>query len=299
MVAAELVLRPGDADDLPESSTVPVGRPLPGVSLAVLNDARRPVPAGFAGELVICGDLVGDGYLGSGTAAAHRFGFDPRLGRFVRTGDLGRLRADGAFEVLGRIDRQLKVRGHRVDPSEIEAVVATVPGIAECAVAIPDDDVGELVAYVVLEDEQRWVEVDDVRRRVVAALPSHMVPSKVSFLHALPRTASGKLDVAALPAPVAPVIVKEHERPATEREQVVADVWREVLRIDAVGVTDDFFALGGHSLRAMQVANRLRDVLGVPVPIRLLFEEPTIRGLCDRLVRDGAIDGAATDAQGG
>lgn len=256
---------------------VPIGRPHPGSSVYVLDDRGRPAPIGVVGELHIGGPLVTRGYLGAPELTARRFLADPFSpgGRMYRSGDLGRWLDDGTLEVLGRVDRQVKIRGYRVEPGEVEAALRSTPGVVEAAVVVrpaADQTLG-LFAYVTGD-----VDGKKVWDHLAAVLPSFLLPVSVTVVEDLPRTAGGKVDVARLPDPspsTAP-------RPSTERSSAaphVAQVWREVLGIDAVGPDADFFELGGHSLLAIRLMSRLADRVGVELPLTTLFEHPTLGAL--------------------
>ena len=262
-----------------------VGRPLPGDTVYVLDPRQRPIPAGVPGELWLGGAGLARGYLGRPHLTADRFRPDPfggaPGGRLYRTGDLGRFQPDGAIELLGRLDHQVKVRGFRIEPGEIEAALARHPAVAEAVVAARG--AGERAHLVA------WVEVagaapQELRAWLGERLPAHLVPGVWVLLDRLPRTPNGKIDRAALPAPEA---AAEGEReplaPRTLAEELIAGIWADLLGAGWIGVHDDFFALGGHSLLAVQVVARLRETLGVELPLAALFEAPTVAGLADRL----------------
>ncbi len=248
---------------------VHIGRPIAGTTAWVLNDHGGLVPPGAPGELAIGGAGVTRGYLGRPDLTAERFVPDPwgpPGARLYRTGDRVRWRPDGNLEFLGRLDDQLKVRGVRIEPGEVEAALLAQPGVREAAVAAVDET---LVAYVVGPATH-----DELAAGLAATLPAHLVPTRWVSLDALPLTVQGKVDRRALPAPDRPT---GHVPVRTDAEQLVADVWAGVLGVERVGATDDFFALGGHSLLAVRVAARLRDT--VEVPLRTLFERRTVADL--------------------
>jgi acyl carrier protein len=200
-----------------------------------------------------------------------------------RTGDRARWGADGVLEFLGRIDRQVKVRGFRIEPGEVEARLAAHPGVREAVVLVREDGSGEnrLVGYVVPSGE--GVGAAELREHLAAGLPEYMVPGALVVLESLPLTPNGKVDRAALPPPDGDGAAREFVPPRTPTEEVLAGIWAEVLRRERVGAHDDFFALGGHSLMATQVVSRVRDRLGAEVPLRELFEASTLEGFARRV----------------
>jgi acyl carrier protein len=221
----------------------------------------------------------------------HPFRADPGA-RLYRTGDLVRYLADGSLEFLGRLDQQVKLRGFRIEPGEIEAALTRHPGVREAAVVMRAQPSGDkrLVAYFVPRQEP-GPSVGELRNLLRAGLPEYMVPTAFVALAALPLTPSGKLDRGALPAPewVRPDLEDGFVAPRSTVEARLAEIWAGILGIEAVGVHDDFFALGGHSLLATQVVSRLRATLQVELPLRTIFEEPTIAGLARALA---AVNGA-------
>ncbi|HET7460811.1 MAG TPA: amino acid adenylation domain-containing protein [Longimicrobium sp.] len=272
------------------SGVVPIGRPVWNTRLYVLDERLRPLPAGVPGELYIAGVQVARGYLGQPGLTAERFVPDPHAAepgaRAYRTGDRARWRADGTLEYLGRFDHQVKIRGLRIETGEVEAALRACPGVAECAVVAREDEPGErrLVAYVA-----GGADPGELRAALRRTLPEYMVPAAFVALERLPLTPSGKLDRRALPAPERAARA-HHVPPRTPVEEVLAAVWARVLNTDVVGVTESFFELGGHSLLATRVVSRLREVFGVEVPLRDVFEGPTIEQLAARveaLRRDG------------
>jgi len=269
---------------------LPVGTPHGNVRLYVLDPHGEPVPAGVPGELFIGGEGVARGYLGRPDLAAERFVPDPFAteagARLYRTGDRVRRLADGNLEVLGRMDFQVKVRGFRIETGEVEAALTDHPAVREALVMAREDAPGDrrLAAYVVGEGA-RGPDVDVLRAWLRGRLPDYMVPADWVTLEALPLTPNGKTDRAALPAPDASAGERAYAAPRTAVEEVLADIWRDVLGVERVGVHDDFFALGGHSLLATRVVTRTRRMLHAELPLRVLFETPTVAGVAAALAR--------------
>jgi amino acid adenylation domain-containing protein len=269
--------------------TVPIGHPLPNSHVYLLDPLGEPVPVGVPGEIHIGGDGLARGYRRRPDLTAERFVPDPfdraGRGRLYRSGDFARARPDGLLEFVGRRDQQLKMRGFRIEPAEVEAALARHPGVARAAVVRREDREGDarLVAYVVPREGARPA-AGELRAHLLAALPRYMVPSGFVMLAELPVNASGKVDRAALPAPPRPGPVAG-ESARTPIEELVAAVWAELLGADSVGRHDDFFELGGHSLLAIQVVARLREALGREVPAALVFEAPTVAELSARLAQ--------------
>ncbi|MEU4770246.1 amino acid adenylation domain-containing protein, partial [Actinosynnema sp. NPDC023794] len=258
-------------------AAAPIGVPVWNTRVYVLDRRLQPVPDGVVGELYVAGVQVARGYLGRPGATAERFTacpFEPGA-RMYRTGDLGRRTDEGGLEFVGRADDQVKVRGFRVEPGEVESALGALPGVAAAAVVARDQ---RLVAYVV----GPGLSAEWLRSGLAATLPAHLVPSAFVPLDALPMTPNGKLDRAALPAPGAG---GRSRPPRSPREEVLCGLFAEVLGADRVGVHDSFFDLGGHSLLATRLISRVRAVLGVELPIRALFEAPTVAGLAERLPR--------------
>ncbi|RGC67748.1 Linear gramicidin synthase subunit B [Micromonospora sp. MW-13] len=268
-----------------DGTAPPIGRPLPHTRTYVLDAGGVPVPSGAPGELYLAGAGLARGYLGRPEETAARFLDDPfRPGdRMYRTGDRVRLRPDGQLEFLGRLDDQVKLRGHRIELGEVGAALAALPGVREAAAAVRTGPSGDPVLVGYLVGRRR----DDVPARLRERLPAPMVPTAVVWLDRMPTTPSGKTDRAALPAPawadpdVAPP--SPGRDPAGARTGEVAAVWRDVLGVPVTGSAADFFDLGGDSLLAVRCAARLTAVTGVPVPPAALFDHPTVAALAAHL----------------
>ncbi|MDQ6781856.1 MAG: amino acid adenylation domain-containing protein [Actinomycetota bacterium] len=274
---------PGGTGD--DGGDPPVGRPLPGVTIHLLDPELLPVPAGEIGEIFIGGAGLAKGYLRRPALSAERFVADPFSGvpgaRLYRSGDLGRLRPDGALHFVGRADDQVKVRGFRIECGEVEAALRAHPAIGESVVVAREDTRGDrrLVAYLVAAQGRPAPGGGDLRRFLAARLPSHMVPGTFVPLDALPLTGNGKIDRGALPAPVAAGGAAAWGAPRTPTEEVVAAILSDALGVSGIGPDDDFFDLGGHSLLAAQVVARVHEELGALLPLRAIFDAPTVAGL--------------------
>ncbi len=282
--------------------TVPIGRPVDNVSARVLDPRGAPVPVGVPGELYLGGVQLAHGYLGRAelTAAtfvpdAFAFAFADEAGaRAYRTGDRVRWLADGTLEYLGRIDQQVKVRGFRIEPGEVEAALRAHPGVGDAVVAAHPDGGGgtRLVAYHLPAGGAARPTAAELRAWLRERLPDPMVPSVFMALDAFPLIPSGKVDRGSLSEPeAADAGAAGPVPPSTPVEEILAGIWAELLHVAGVGVHDDFFALGGHSLLGTRVVSRVRDALGVELPLRALFEEPTVAGLAghvEALLSDGA-----------
>ncbi|MFH9347863.1 non-ribosomal peptide synthase/polyketide synthase [Kitasatospora sp. NPDC017646] len=279
---------------LPEhAATVPIGGPMANMRAYVLDDRLRPVPTGAVGELYLAGTGVARGYHGRPGLTAERFTADPygpAGSRMYRTGDLAWWRADGTLEFAGRADHQVKLRGLRIEPGEIEAVLAGCPGVAQAAVVAREDRPGDkrLVAYLVPAPEGA-PESAELSGRLRRELPDYMVPAAFVAVDSLPLTVNGKLDRAALPAPDYGA-TGTGRGPRTPQEQLLCGLFAEVLGREQVSIDDGFFDLGGHSLLAARLASRVRETLGLELGLRMLFEAPTVAGLTERLVMDDPDD---------
>ncbi|XXX72653.1 amino acid adenylation domain-containing protein [Sorangium sp. So ce134] len=265
-----------------------IGRPIENTRAYVLDAELDPVPIGVVGEVYLSGAGLARGYLNRAKETAARFLPDPFSeapgARMYRTGDVARYLPDGNIEFLGRTDHQVKVRGFRIELGEIEGALRRCAGVRDAVVVARGDAPGtkRLVAYVTGDPP-----AGSLREQLRARLPEYMVPSAFVVLESLPLTPSGKVDRRSLPEPDG-ALGNEHVAPRTAGEERLAGIWREVLRAERVGVTDNFFELGGHSLLATQVVSRIRRELGVEVPLRALFEAPTVELLAARLGSEGA-----------
>ncbi|HVR95771.1 MAG TPA: amino acid adenylation domain-containing protein [Thermoanaerobaculia bacterium] len=274
-------------DGKPGAGTVPIGRPIANLRLSVVDRALRPAPIGVAGELLIGGVGLARGYLNRPDLTAERFVPDPFAtesepgARLYQTGDLARHLPGGEIEFLRRIDFQVKIRGFRIELGEVEAALAEYPLVRDAVVTAREDVPGDprLVAYLVA-DEGAAPTAPELRGFLQELLPEYMIPSTFVVLEAFPLTPAGKVDRRALPAPESTLAQSSalYVAPRTPIEGVLAQVWAELLQAERVGIHDNFFELGGHSLLATQVVSRVRSLLGIEVPLRALFERPTLSG---------------------
>ena len=280
-------------------TNVPVGTPIPNTQVFILDRELRPVPAGVAGELYVGGDGLARGYFGRPALTGekfvpHPFSTEPGA-RLYRTGDRARFLPDGRVEFLGRFDRQLKVRGFRVEPGEVEAALAAHRAVREALVEAHADPRGDkrLVAYLVAEPGAE-LSAEELRAHLRRKLPEYMMPSAFVTLERMPLTPNGKVDRGALPGPDAARqdAAEGYTPPRDETEEALAAIWAEVLGVERVGVDENFFEAGGHSLLATQVVVRVREVFGTDVPLRLMFELPTVAQLAAAL-KDARRDAGA------
>jgi hypothetical protein len=277
----------------------PIGRPIANTRVYVLDHDMRPVPIGVPGELCIGGDGLARGYLGAPRLTAERFVPDPFAvepgSRLYRTGDRVRYLADGNLVFVGRVDHQVKIRGFRVELGEVEAALARHPAVRECVVIPRQDGPGgaRLAAYVVPAGGTPPTP-GELHHFLMERLPEPLLPSAYVFLGSLPLLPNGKVNRRALPLPdgTRPGPEATFVAPRTPVEQTIAAIWAEVLKVGRVGVHDNFFALGGHSLIATQVIARIRAALAADLPLRAIFESPTLEGLAARVVSAMPSDGS-------
>ena len=269
---------------------IPIGRPIANTTAYILDASLQPVPVGVSGELFIGGDGLARGYWRREELTAEKFIADPFSStpgaRLYKTGDLARWRNDGVIEFLGRSDNQIKLRGYRIEPGEIENAIKRQPDVLDSAAIVREDTPGDkrLVAYIVRKEEAT-AELDQsaLLAALKKSLPEYLVPSAIVALPSLPRTANGKLDRKALPAPPSAKPTGRFIAPRTPLEEKMATVWMNVLGLERIGMTDNFFDLGGHSLLGLRLVNQLREALGEHLALALVFETPTPAQMADLL----------------
>src|SRR5882762_2671038 len=283
------------------NADVTIGKPIANTQAYILDSHRKLVPQGVPGELYLGGEGLARGYFGHPDLTAEKFvsnPFSPTPGaRLYKTGDLARLLPDGNIEYLGRNDHQVKIRGFRIELEEIEAALASHPGVREAVVVAREDVPGEkrLVAYYTASNAHgKPTGAGELRSHLSGTLPDHMVPAAYARMERMPLTANGKLDRKALPMPEGDAFgVRGYEAPQGETETRLAEIWADVLKIDRVGRNDNFFELGGHSLLAMQVMARIRHIFDLELPVRSMFEAPTITGFAGELQKAQALGSKA------
>ncbi|HEU4536639.1 MAG TPA: non-ribosomal peptide synthetase, partial [Polyangiaceae bacterium] len=282
---------------VPNAGSVPIGRPIANAQLYVLDPLGQPLPPGVTGELFIGGVPLARGYHRRPALTAERFvpdPFGPPGARLYKTGDRARFRPDGAIEFLGRLDFQVKLRGQRVELGEVEAALRQQPAVQDAVAIVRDEVPGgqRLVAYVTGRAGEPPPEPEALRAALARALPAAMLPWPIRVLDAMPLSPSGKLDRRALPAPDVPHAASARDAvpPRTELERTIAAIWQEVLPVGQVGVDDNFFDLGGHSLLLTRVHHRLREATRQAFPMLLLFQYPTVASLA------AALSGGAGEA---
>jgi acyl-coenzyme A synthetase/AMP-(fatty) acid ligase/acyl carrier protein len=288
-----------------ESGSVPIGGPIANTQVYVLDGQRQPVPIGVPGELYIGGDGLARGYLNQPQLTAEKFVPDPFSGtpgaRLYQTGDRVRWLEDGTLEFLGRRDRQVKVRGYRIELEEIEAVLGRHPGVREAVVLVRADQPEQkrLVAYLVPNGGDA-PDVRELRGFLQARLPEYMLPAAFVVLEALPLSPHGKIDRQAFPdlEPERPALGPAYAAPRTPVEEALVEIWAELLGLEQVGVDDDFFELGGHSLLVTRMVARVHRAFGVELPLRSLFEARTVAVLAVA-IRQSLLNDVDTDKLAG
>ncbi|MEH2094385.1 non-ribosomal peptide synthetase [Nostoc sp.] len=287
------------AESTPDISQLPIGRPIANTQVYILDEYLQRVPVGVAGELHIGGVGIARGYLNRPELTADKFirnPFSDKFGdRLYKTGDRARYLPDGNIEFLGRIDHQIKIRGYRIELGEIEAVLVTHPKIKETLVLAREDKLGEkrLLAYVVADqktseifNQEKVVTISELRNFLQEKLPEYMMPSAFVFLERMPLTPNGKIDHRALPVPESRQLETPYIRPQTQAERLITNIWQQLLQIEKVGVEDNFFHLGGHSLLIVKLQVELNEIFDKEIPIVELFKYPTIKSLAEYLTEN-------------
>ncbi|MBD2567296.1 non-ribosomal peptide synthetase [Anabaena lutea] len=278
------------------STNIPIGRPLPNRKVYILDQQKNPVPIGIAGELYIGGEGLAQGYLNQPKLTEDKFITNPfddtslritSLTKLYKTGDLACYLPDGNIKFLGRIDNQVKIRGFRIELGEIEAVLNQHPNLREAKVITREDIPGDkrLVAYIISTSNQNSPsEIStELRQYLKEKLPEYMIPSAFVMLETFPLTPNGKIDSRALPVPNFSSAANNYVAPRTPTEEILVNIWSQVLKTETIGINDNFFELGGHSLIATQIISRIRQTLNREIPLRLLFESPTIAQLSSQI----------------
>jgi amino acid adenylation domain-containing protein len=292
-------------------ASVPIGKPIANMRVYVVDEGMKPVPVGVPGELCLAGVGLAQGYWGRGDLTAERFVPDSLSGRMgerlYRTGDLARWLRDGNVEYLGRLDQQVKVRGFRIELGEIETALQEHEGVRQAVVTAREDETGDkrLVAYVVTEkagtetengNNNAWLQISGLREHLLRKLPEYMVPSAYVEMEKLPLNHNGKIDRKSLPEPERARPEQEYVAPRNVTEETLCRLWQEILRRDRMGIHDNFFRIGGHSLLAAQLATRIRESFKMDIPLRRIFEVPTIAQLAeaiDQAVQSAGVNGAS------
>jgi amino acid adenylation domain-containing protein len=287
-----------------DDDTIPIGRPIGNTYCYVLDARLQPVPVGVPGELYIGGDGLARGYFNRPNLTSERFipsPFSDEPGsRMYKTGDLVRYRVDGNIEYIGRIDHQVKIRGFRIEVGEIEAILVRHPSVREAVVVAREDKTGNksLVGYLILVKSNEPPTVTELRAFLRTQLPDYMVPAAFVFLESYPLTPNKKVNRKALPTPdqARPELGAAFVAPSTQHEEQVAHIWADLLQLEQIGVNDNFFDLGGHSLLATQLIARLHSTFTVDIPLRTVFEKPTVAELAV-FIQEADIDGSAYQQQ--
>ncbi len=284
-----------DVLNVADEKLVPIGKPFANMPIYILDDNLNPVPVGVRGELFVGGIGVARGYFNRPDLTAEKFIPNPFASvqgeRMYKTGDVARYLPDGNIEFLGRKDHQIKLRGYRIELGEIETAIGKYSNIKDVVVIAREDKPGDkkLVAYIVPENKAE-IDINDLREFLLKHIPDYMIPSAIMILDELPLTPNGKVDRKALPVPgedlFREAVAVDYVAPRNQVEEVIAKIWSDVLHIEVIGIYNNFFLLGGHSLLATQVMSRIKKHLGVDVPLRSIFENPTIAGLAKAVEKE-------------
>lgn len=287
-------IRPENDPSQSLAVVVPLGRPLPNTQVYILDTLLRPVPVGAPGEICISGSGLTRGYINREKETLERFVSHPLLpneGSLYRSGDLGRFLPDGSIEFLGRVDDQVKIRGHRVELAEIESVLSRYPGVQQAIVLLSQDSTGQyLSAYLISSPDKSS---GDLQQHLRQHLPAYMVPRDFVFIEQFPLNLNGKVDRRKLAEVTGAAAKVESDllAPGSELEEHLIAIWKEVLKVERIGIRDNFFELGGHSLLATRIIARIRSSLGLNVSIRMLFEAPTVESLAQAIESTHVLDG--------
>jgi non-ribosomal peptide synthetase component E (peptide arylation enzyme)/acyl carrier protein len=277
--------------EVEDPGNIPIGRPIANTDIYILDENHQPVPVGVPGDLFIGGQGVVRGYLNRPDLTEERFILNPLKNdgsRLYWTGDLAQYREDGVIEFLGRVDHQVKIRGYRIELGEIEAMLGNHAAVSDCVMLLREDNPGDqrLVAYVVPDGAAP--DANELREHLRNNLPEYMVPNDVVVLETMPLTPNGKLDRKQLPVPgQSQTSAAAYEAPEDELQQTIVNVWQDTLKLDKVGVNDNFFDLGGHSLLIVRVLQLLKAQVDKPISLTDLYRFPTIKTLTDYLNSDG------------
>jgi acyl-coenzyme A synthetase/AMP-(fatty) acid ligase/acyl carrier protein len=271
-----------------------IGWALPNMQLHLLDEAHQVVPLGVPGEIYVAGIGLARGYLNRPELTAERFIPNPFSetpgGRLYRTFDLARRLPDGNVEFLGRVDHQIKIRGHRVELGEIEVALTAVPAVKEAVVVVDEQGTGDkrLLAFVVANPTTAQLQLSEIKDHLRQSLPEHMVPAGFVQVESLPLTLNGKLDRQALAKLEQHALVDENSfvAPRSEMEERLAEMWADVLHLQRVGINDNFFEAGGHSLLATQLVMRIRQAFDIDLPLRTIFEAPTVAGMSWKVLQE-------------
>ncbi|MFC5468998.1 non-ribosomal peptide synthetase [Cohnella suwonensis] len=282
----------GSKEPLPESAIVPIGRPLPNMQAWIVNDSLQPLPAGLAGELVVAGAGLARGYWNKPDMTDSKFVRLPSDGtRIYRTGDLARWTPEGRLAFLGRLDRQVKIRGYRIETEEVRHALTRQAGVRDAVVTVKPDALGEavLIGYYTADPEHAPT-AEALRESLAGRLPGFMVPAYLIPLPDIPLTPNGKPDMNALPGPSEWLAGKDEpdgEPPRGETENRLAAIWRTLLGVERIGRRDDFFKLGGHSMKAARMTARIHETFGVNMPLEQMFRHSTLAEMADRIGQIG------------
>ena len=277
------------------AGSVPIGRPIANTSVYLLDRAMKPVPVGFPGELYIGGDGLARGYHNRPELTAEKFVPNPFAeapgARLYKTGDLARYLENGAIEFMGRIDNQVKIRGFRIEPGEIENILSQHPSVAHCTVIVREDNPGEkMLAGYVVPVTGKTIAAGEIRAFLKQKMPEYMVPSALMILQSLPLTVNGKVDRKALPAPMGNPDAGQRVISEIPLHRQLVEIWEDLLHVKPIGIRDNFFDLGGHSLMAVRMMDRIEHICGKKLPLTTLFDGATIEHIADAILKQSSLE---------